>query len=66
MQRGHMLGVGKRGFAALGALYALSAAVLCGALPGPHSAFEYMVIGAGSTSVTLLAFFLGGVFRRRS
>jgi hypothetical protein len=59
---------GMRWIAALGTLYALTAVALCGALPGPHTEFDYMVIGSGSIGVAMLAFYAGRVvlprFRR--
>jgi hypothetical protein len=50
---------------ALALLYALSAYALARALPGPHQQFDYMVIGTGSTGVTMLAFFVSRIVRLR-
>ena len=49
--------------AALIVVYALSAVALFATLPRPHQHFEYMVIGTGSTGVTMLALFLGCIVR---
>lgn len=52
--------------AALAILYAVISLVLCLALPGQRQQFEYMVIGTGATGVTMLALFLGLIFKWRT
>ena len=47
-------------------VYAAIASVLFFAIPGPHGAFECMVIGTGSAAATVFALFFGLIRRSRT
>jgi hypothetical protein len=49
----------------LSVLYLGCAGLLFYSLPEPRRHFEYMVVGAGSTGVTMLVFYAGCLLRAR-